>query len=69
MIERVFKNHNGQNYCILEGGVGEPALLANLDSKQFVIVSRLNDTDWDNGIYFNNLEDAFSEWKNRSERR
>ena len=65
MLNRMFCNHNGKSYCILDGEFGKPALLANLNDKQFVIVSRLNETDWNSGRYFTNLKDAYEEWSER----
>jgi len=65
MLSRVFCNNNGRNYCILDGGFGKPALLANLNDKQFVIASKLNKDDWNSGRYFTNLKDAYEEWSER----
>ena len=65
MLSRVFCNHNGKNYCILEGEIGKPALLANLNEKQFVIAAMLNDTHWYCGRYFTNLKDAYEEWSEK----
>lgn len=65
MLSRVFCNRNGRNYCILDGDFGKPALLANLNAKQFVIASKLNKDDWCSGSYYTNLKDAYEDWSER----
>ena len=64
-MKRLFKNVNGNNYCILFGKIGEPALLINMSEDKYVIVGVLQEKDWWQGTYFDNFEDAYKEWQDR----
>lgn len=64
-MRRLFQNRNGNNYCILFGSKGGPALLINMSEDKYVVVAILQDYDWWQGNYFNNFEDAYEFWNKR----
>ena len=59
-IERLFHNDNGKDYCILEGGIGQPSLLVDMHCAQYIVTGRLNNSDWNAGIYLSDIEEAIS---------
>ena len=61
-IERLFHNDNGKFYCILEGGIGQPSLLADMHCNQYIVTGRLNNNDWNAGMYLTNIEDAVNKY-------
>lgn len=63
---RLFRNKNGQNYCILEGGFGKPTLLASMNNiNEYVVVGCLGLEDWSSGMYILGLEKAYEMYKKR----
>ena len=60
---KLFKNNNGLNYCLLEGNVGEPALLASLNiADEYILTLHLNEDSWNGGRYIYNLNKAVDEF-------
>ena len=69
-MERLFWNNNGGAYCILEGNIGEPALLADMNNKsKFIVASRLNATDWNSGMYHCSLGEAYKQFRSLYKKR
>lgn len=63
-MKNLFYNNNGNVYYILFGGKGKRTFLCNVNCKQYVICSMLEENSWWQGQYFEDFEEAYKEWKN-----
>lgn len=62
-MKNLFYNNNGNVYYILFGEKGKRAFLCNVNYKQYVICSILEENSWWQGQYFEDFEEAYEEWK------
>lgn len=62
-MERLFINNNGECYHILFGQIGSPALLSNMNEKQYVICRILEENSWWHGEYFSDFDEAYEYYK------
>lgn len=62
-MNKIFCNENGNSYFILFGGNGKTSFLCNLNEEEYVICALLQKTNWWQGDYFNNFEEAYNCWE------
>lgn len=63
-MQQVFKNENGNSYLILvKDEDTRTMLLAQLDTRKFVVAMGVMRNSWGNGGYFDDFQDAYDFYK------